>query len=263
MSEDGEAANVSSSTQKDDRAFTKWVFITKVVPSLPVEGTDEWEESDDITRAARKLVVRKVWNEVQDNPGGAVQKLLRERKTGLMLCKGTILVGPEKKTPAEAVYVTDDPELLMADYGTKRSERMRLDADRYAEHMAEMVERYPEMAERSRRKSRSRSARCRSVSRARWKQRPPLRRRRLPSGVLGAGPLRLRPSPCLGTHMTTDELHELVEALGPRASRTIYEAMADGPKDKLWIACRSARADRTPPRRQPDQGAAHTARASG
>ncbi len=115
-----------------------------VLPSIPEEGTDAWNEADEATQHGRERCLQAVWNEAKDAHVGRIQRMLGANRTGLTSCKTKVSIDGN---PVDALYVTDVEELILTDYVGPRKDAMRKAADKFAKDLAQVSERNPALAE--------------------------------------------------------------------------------------------------------------------
>jgi hypothetical protein len=137
-------ARVTTRAEKVDKAITKGKLQHTVLPSIPDEGTEAWDEADEATQKGRANALQTVWNEVKDAHVGRIQRMLGTNRTGLTLCKATVSIDGN---PVEAVYVTDVEELILADYVKPRKDAIRKAADKFAKDLAGVTDRNPDMTD--------------------------------------------------------------------------------------------------------------------
>jgi len=137
-------ARVTNRTEKVDKAITKGKLQHQLLPSIPEEGTEAWDEADEATKLGRERALQAVWNEVKDAHIGRIQRMLGTNRTGLTLCKATVSIDGN---PLDAVYVTDVEDLILADYVQPRKDAIRKAADKFAKDLAGVSERNPDMAD--------------------------------------------------------------------------------------------------------------------
>ncbi len=137
-------ARVTTRAEKFDRAITKGKLQHLVLPSVPEEGTEDWNEADEVTQLGRTRALQAVWNEAKDAHVGRIQRMLGTKRTGLTLCKTKVSIDGN---PVDALYVTDVEELIMADYVGPRKDAIRKAADKFAKDLAQVSQRNPALAE--------------------------------------------------------------------------------------------------------------------
>jgi hypothetical protein len=91
------------------KAITRGELYAKVFPDGP--GTDGSDEPlDEFEEAVRQQLERDVWSLTQSKSEGALQKRLGEENSSLVLVRENIRRGLD---PAAAVFLTDNPTLIM------------------------------------------------------------------------------------------------------------------------------------------------------
>lgn len=100
---------------------------------------------DDLNRAVRKALMRKVWGLTQPRRTGFIQKRLGAEGTGMVLCRTMSTRGVDD---AEVCFITDNPDLIMEESVLPQIESLVQKADDLRLHTEMVVSRRPELETR-------------------------------------------------------------------------------------------------------------------
>jgi hypothetical protein len=135
----------TSKEDKAEKAITKGELYAAVFPNGPgADGTDE-QELDEYDRAVFRQLERDVWSLMQAKAGGSVQKRLGEEGSPLILCQAKIR---RNLNPAPAVYLTENPTLIMEDCVDKEVKAFERKAENLRKELEMVMGRQPELAAR-------------------------------------------------------------------------------------------------------------------
>jgi hypothetical protein len=135
-------AEVRTKTERTTNAVTRGTLVRFIMSDIPVIGSDEYKELDEIDQAVAREVTNRIWREVKPY-----------QETGLaasVRAEGKILIKTEVAVEDEAVpacYVTNNPDLIRQDYRGPLRDKVRKESERYAINMARVAKVLPENAE--------------------------------------------------------------------------------------------------------------------
>jgi len=136
----------TSKADKADKAITKGELYAAVFPHGP--GADgKGDLLDELDRRVYAQLERDVWGLTQPKHSGAIQKRLGEEGSSLILLRVTIR---RKLDPSEAVYLTDNPALIMEDSVDKEIKSFERKAENLRRQLDMVIGRHPELAGRIR-----------------------------------------------------------------------------------------------------------------
>ena len=136
----------TSKADKAEKAITKGELFAAVFPNGP--GADgKGDQLDEFDRAAFQQLERDVWSLMQPKHTGAIQKRLGEEGSSLVLLQATIR---RKLDKAQAVYLTDNPALIMEDSVDKEIKAFERKAENLRRQLDMVIARHPELASRIR-----------------------------------------------------------------------------------------------------------------
>jgi hypothetical protein len=134
------AAVVTRKAERGEKSVLHDDVVTSTFGELPdVEDADNPELAD----AVQKDITATVRRALDPAPGGAVQRLLHDRKPGYLLCRTK--VGKQAKP---AVYVTSDLSCILEDYAGPPRKKVQSAATSYADHLALATDRQPQYADK-------------------------------------------------------------------------------------------------------------------
>jgi hypothetical protein len=140
---------VTATDERKSKAVTKHALTATLFPSVPAEGSEEYEQGGQVAIKVWKSLVDQTWRATDPKHRSPGQKLLGERGDGLVLVRGKIPVGEGLKVAmADAAYVTTDEESLVKDFVTPFRDAVNKAAEELAKNLGMAVERNPELAER-------------------------------------------------------------------------------------------------------------------
>jgi hypothetical protein len=128
----------NTKVERQQRAVPKATLAAQSFPSTPSPGSPLWETDDEVAAGVWKALKGTVSRLTQTGRRGKVQKLLAE--DGLVLCPAK--VGDDK---VDAVYVTDDPTLIMADFAVPRTSKLQNIGEELAQDFNLVSDRIPAM----------------------------------------------------------------------------------------------------------------------
>jgi hypothetical protein len=132
----------TSKEDKADKAITKGELYAAVFPTGP--GADgKGDQLDEFDRIVFQRLERDVWSLMQPKHGGAIQKRLGEEGSSLVLCQATIR---RKLDKAQAVYLTEDPTLIMEDSVDKEIKALERKAENLRKQLDMLMQRQPQLA---------------------------------------------------------------------------------------------------------------------
>ena len=134
------AAVVTRLADRGKTAITRRQMMAELFPN--VAGPEGWDDQDDPAVAADvyKAIDGTLWRMVTDSESGLIQGRLNS-ELGLILCRTTAT--PDK---IAAVYVTRDPQCIVADYSTVTKKEITAAVAKHARKMALAMDRLPEHA---------------------------------------------------------------------------------------------------------------------
>lgn len=133
-------AVVTSKADRSKKAVTNGELFANVFPEAPGARPGTADTLDDVESAVRAFLMRKVWGLTNAGPRGYVQKRLGDGS--LILCRATV---HRNLDPIVAVYVTDEPTLIMEDSLNPQIDKLVRLASDVREHAAMIVTRHPEL----------------------------------------------------------------------------------------------------------------------
>jgi hypothetical protein len=137
------SAVVRTPDEKSDKALTHGTLAKKVFPETP-GANDEWDDLGPVEREVWTRLVKEVWNPVNPNFSGPVQRLIGERDPHLVLIKTKTTV--DGSPGVDVVYLTKNEDLIFADFIAPLKASVRRAADRLAKNAALVSTRNKEMA---------------------------------------------------------------------------------------------------------------------
>jgi len=130
------ASKAHTKTERRQNALTKGALTKLVVPNADDEAADE------VGRAVYDGLVRGVWNEVNPNQSGQVQKLVGEvtdsEGLGYVLVRTKVSV---EGNPLDAVYVTTSYPLIADDFTSPLGQAVTRAAKKYAANATMLIQR--------------------------------------------------------------------------------------------------------------------------
>jgi hypothetical protein len=133
-------ALVARKTERGEKAILCEDVVAATFPGLP-----EVEDAEDreLAEAILKEITATVLKALDPSPTGAIQKLLKDRMPGHLLCRTKI--GKQAKL---AVYVTKDLGCILEDFAGPPRKRVQSAAVAYANHLALATDRQPQLADK-------------------------------------------------------------------------------------------------------------------
>jgi hypothetical protein len=133
-------AVVTRKTERGENAVLRDDVVMTTFAELPdVEDADD----PDLADAVQKEITTSVWKALDAAPSGAIQRLLRDRMPGYLLCRTK--VGKQAKP---AVYLTTDLSCILEDYAGPVRKKVQSAATTYANHLALATDRQPQYADK-------------------------------------------------------------------------------------------------------------------
>jgi hypothetical protein len=136
------AAKVARPEDKHAKALSKGRFLSLVLPNVPAPGSEAWNGGDEIDQYAWEKVRQTAWRGVSDGRSTRVQRKLRMRN--LTLCRTTVDVDGNE---ADAIYVTANEDLLLADYFGPRRSKHRVQVENFQADVEALMSAHPELAD--------------------------------------------------------------------------------------------------------------------
>jgi hypothetical protein len=124
-----------------EKAITRGEFYAAVFPGAP--GTDgSGDPVDEYDRAVTEALERDVWSLTQPKSEGALQKRLGEEGLTYVLCREKIRRNLDK---ADAVYLTDNPHLIMETFVDKEVKAYERKAANLKKQLEMVTKRHEEL----------------------------------------------------------------------------------------------------------------------
>jgi len=133
-------AEVERKAERGEKAVLCDDVVTTTFAQLP---NVEEAEDRELAEAVQKEITATVLKALDSAPSGAIQRMLKERMPGYLLCRTKI--GKQAKL---AVYVTKDLGCILEDYAGPPRKRVRSAAATYADHLALATDRLPQHADK-------------------------------------------------------------------------------------------------------------------
>ena len=128
----------STKVERQQKAVPKATLAAQAFSSTPSPGSPLWDPDDEVAAGVWKALKGAVSRLTQTGRRGKVQQLLAE--DGLVMCPAK--VGDDK---VDAVYVTDDPTLIMADFAVPRTSKLQNIGEEVAQDFNLVSDRIPKM----------------------------------------------------------------------------------------------------------------------
>jgi hypothetical protein len=135
-------AEVRTKAERTTNAVTRGTLVRSIVSDIPVVGSDEYNDLDEIDQMVAKEVTSKIWREVKPYQESGLAASARAE--GMILIKTDIVVEDEA---VPACYITSDPDLVRQDYRGPLRDKVRKESERYAVNMARVAKVLPQNAE--------------------------------------------------------------------------------------------------------------------
>jgi hypothetical protein len=140
---------VTDSTERKTKAVTKHALSAHLFPSVPAQGSEEYEEGGAVAAKVWKALLDQTWRATDPKHKSPGQKLLGQRGDGLVLVRAKVPVGEGMKVGmADAAYVTTDEDSLVKDFVGPFRDAVNTAAAELAKNLGMAVERNPALAER-------------------------------------------------------------------------------------------------------------------
>jgi hypothetical protein len=131
-------AKARTNEERETKAIRKGELAKATFPSLP--GPGEYDPSDVVARKVWEVARGAAWSEANPVHNSRVQKMVGTAGKGLVLCRTT--VGLDS---TDAVYVTDDPAMILADFSQPLKDAVQRAAERLALNLHMVGVRKPDM----------------------------------------------------------------------------------------------------------------------
>ena len=128
----------STKVERQQKAVPRGTLAALAFPSAPSPSSSTWDPDDEVAEQVWKHLKGLVSRLTQTGRRGKVQQLLAE--DGLVLCPTK--VGDDK---VEAVYVTNDSTLILADFAVPRTSKLQNVSEEVAQDFNLVIDRIPEM----------------------------------------------------------------------------------------------------------------------
>lgn len=137
-------AIVSHKSERADKAITAGPLAHAVAPGLALLA-DQYESMGDVEQTAYATAVDLVWKQTAAAYNSHMQRMIGEILPGHVLCRVKIGIG-EHRDQTWVAYVTDDEELILADFARASQTSAQKAQDKMAHTLALVGERKPELA---------------------------------------------------------------------------------------------------------------------
>jgi hypothetical protein len=131
-------SNASTKQERQEKAVPKGTLAALAFPSTPSPSSPTWDPDDEYADQVWKRLKGTVSRLTQTGRRGKVQQLLEA--DGLVLCPAK--VGDDK---IDAVYVTDNPTLILADFAVPRTSKLQNISEELAQDFNLVTDRIPGM----------------------------------------------------------------------------------------------------------------------
>jgi hypothetical protein len=131
-------AQARDKAERQQKAVPRGTLAALAFPSTPSPGSPLWDEDDEIAVEVWKYLRGAVSRLTNTGRRGKVQQLLAD--DGLVLCPTK--VGDDK---VDAVYVTDDPTLILTDFAVPRTSKLQNVSEEVAQDFNLVIDRIPGM----------------------------------------------------------------------------------------------------------------------
>jgi hypothetical protein len=135
-------AEVRTKAERTTNAVTRGTLVRSIMSDIPVIGSDEYKDLDELDQMVAREVANRIWREVK--PYQERGLAASARAEGQILIKAEIVVEDEA---VPACYVTSDPDLIRQDYRGPLRDKVRKESERYAVNMARVAKVLPKNAE--------------------------------------------------------------------------------------------------------------------
>lgn len=132
------ATEADTKAERQQKAVPKGALASLAFPSTPSPSSPMWDPDDELADHVWKRVKGLVSRLTQTGRRGKVQQLLTP--DGLVLCPAK--VGDDN---ADALYVTSDPTLILADFAVPRTSKIQNLSEEVAQDFNLVIDRIPGM----------------------------------------------------------------------------------------------------------------------
>lgn len=132
------AAEARTKAERQQKAVPRGTLAALAFPSTPSPSSPMWEPDDELAEQVWKHLKGLVSRLTQTGRRGKVQQMLTD--DGLVLCPAK--VGDDK---VDAVYVTNDPTLILADFAVPRTSKLQNVSEEVAQDFNLVIDRIPGM----------------------------------------------------------------------------------------------------------------------
>lgn len=129
--------------QKVEKALARLDLFYRAYPDLPRLGSEEYDALDEIEHEAYGKCKGDVLNQLLPDASKQIQKVTGISKPGFVFCRTIVDRGGVE---TDAVYITDNPKLIMADFAFVLRDAVRKAAEKEAKNLGMVMVRRPEMA---------------------------------------------------------------------------------------------------------------------
>ncbi len=131
-------STASTKQERQQKAVRRGTLTALAYPSVSSPGSPNWDPDDKYSEHVFKALRGCVTRLIASGRRGKVQQLLAE--DGLVLCQTK--VGDDK---VEAVYVTNNPSLILSDFAVPRTSKLQNVSEEMAQDFNLVIDRIPEM----------------------------------------------------------------------------------------------------------------------
>lgn len=132
------ASEARTKAERQQKAVPRGTLAALAFPSTPSPSSPMWDPDDEFAEQVWKRLKGTVSRLTQTGRRGKVQQLLND--DGLVLCPAK--VGDDK---VDAVYVTNDPTLILADFAVPRTSKLQNVSEEVAQDFNLVIDRIPGM----------------------------------------------------------------------------------------------------------------------
>jgi hypothetical protein len=140
---------VTSREERDQHAVTKHGLVATLFPSVPEDGTPEYDAGGVVAERVWKDLMTATWRNTDPKSRSGAQKIVGDRGDGMVLVRGRIRVGEGiNASMQDAAYITTDETLLIDDFAKPFKDAVKVAAEQMATNLGMVAERNPALAER-------------------------------------------------------------------------------------------------------------------
>lgn len=132
------ASEARTKAERQQKAVPRGTLAALAFPSTPSPSSPMWDADDELAEQVWKRLRGVVSRLTQTGRRGKVQQMLSD--DGLVLCPTK--VGDDK---VDAVYVTNDPTLILADFAVPRTSKVQNVSEEVAQDFNLVIDRIPGM----------------------------------------------------------------------------------------------------------------------